>query len=153
MISVILLEKISKLGNIGQEVKVKDGFARNYLIPNKKAIRASAENKKFFEQKREELVKINDEKIKIATEKLKKVPDTVNIIREASEHGALFGSVTARDIAKELKTDDLEVSAKDVIIKSIIKNVGGFQVKIVLHPEVSKEINVIVEKSEESLNN
>ncbi len=153
MISVILLEKISKLGNIGQEVRVKDGFARNYLIPNKKAIRASEENKKYFEQKREELVKINDEKIKIATEKIKKVPDTLNIIREASEQGALFGSVTARDIAKELKTDDLEVSAKDVIIKSIIKNVGGFQVKIVLHPEVSKEISVIVEKSEESSKN
>ena len=65
MISVILLEKISKLGNIGQEVKVKDGFARNYLIPYKKAIRASEKNKKFFEQKREELVKINNEKIKL----------------------------------------------------------------------------------------
>ena len=109
MISVILLEKISKLGNIGQEVKVKDGFARNYLIPNKKAIRASEENKKFFEQKREELVKINDEKIKTATEKLKKVPDTINIIREASEQGALFGSVTARDIAKEIKETKITV--------------------------------------------
>ena len=153
MISVILLERISKLGNIGQEVKVKDGFARNYLIPKKKAIRASEENKKFFEQKREELVKINDEKIKTATEKLEKVPNTINIIREASEQGALFGSVTARDVAKEIKVDDIEVSAKDVIIKSIIKNVGEFQVKIVLHPEVFKEINVIVEKSEESLKN
>ena len=153
MISVILLEKISKLGNIGQEVKVKGGFARNYLIPNKKAIRASEENKKIFEQKREELVKINNEKIKVATEKLKKVPNTINIIREASEQGALFGSVTARDIAKEIKIDDIEVSAKDVIIKSIIKNVGEFQVKIVLHPEVSKEISVIVKKSEESLKN
>ena len=153
MISVILLEKISKLGDIGQEVKVKNGFARNYLIPNKKAIRASEENKKYFEQKREELVKINNEKIKTATEKLKKVPNTINIIREASEQGALFGSVTARDIAKEIKVDDIEVSAKDVIVKSIIKNVGEFQVKIVLHPEVFKEINIIVEKSEESLKN
>ena len=153
MISVILLEKISKLGNIGQEVRVKGGFARNYLIPNKKAIRASEENKKFFEQKREELVKINDEKIQIATEKLKKLPNTINIIREASEQGALFGSVTARDIAKEIKIDDFEVSAKDVIVKSIIKNVGEFQVKILLHPEVSKEISVIVVKSEESLKN
>ena len=153
MISVILLEKISKLGNIGQEVKVKDGFARNYLIPNKKAIRASAENKKFFEQKKEELVKINDEKIKAATEKIKKIPDTINIVREASEQGALFGSVTARDIAKEIKIDDIEVSAKDVIIKSIIKNIGEFIVKVVLHPEVSKEINIIVVKSQESLKN
>ena len=153
MISVILLEKISKLGNIGQEVKVKNGFARNYLIPNKKAIRASEENKKIFEQKREELVKINDEKIKIASEKLKKIPNTLNIIREASEQGALFGSVTSRDIAKEIITDDVEVSAKDIIVKSNIKNIGEFQVKVVLHPEVSKEIKVIVEKSEESLKN
>ena len=153
MISVILLEKISKLGDIGQEVKVKNGFARNYLIPNKKAIRASEENKKFFEQKREELVKINDEKIKIASEKLKKVPNTINIIREASEQGALFGSVTARDIAKEIKIDDFEVSAKDVITKSIIKNVGEYQVKIVLHPEVYKEISVTIKKSEESPKN
>ena len=153
MISVILLEKISKLGNIGQEVKVKDGFARNYLIPNKKAIRASEENKKFFEQKREELVKINNEKIKSATDKLKKIPDTINVMREASEQGALFGSVTARDIAKAIKIDDIEVSAKDVIIKTNIKNVGEYQVKIALHPEVSKEIIVIVKKSEESLKN
>ena len=151
MISVILLEKISKLGNIGQEVKVKDGFARNYLIPNKKAIRASEENKKFFEQKREELVKINDEKIKTASEKIKIVPNKINIIREASEQGALFGSVTARDIAKEINIDDIEVSAKDVIVKSIIKSIGEFQAKIVLHPEVSKEISVIVKKPEESL--
>ena len=153
MISVILLEKISKLGNIGQEVKVKNGFARNYLIPNKKAIRASEENKKIFEQKREELVKINDEKIKMASEKLKKLPNTLNIIREASEQGALFGSVTSRDIAKEIITDDVDVSAKDIIVKSNIKNIGEFQVKIVWHPEVSKEIKVIVEKSEESLKN
>ena len=153
MISVILLEKISKLGNIGQEVKVKDGFARNYLIPNKKAIRASEENKKIFDQKKEELVKINDEKIKIATEKLKKIPNTINVIREASEQGALFGSVTARDIANEIKIDDIEVNAKDIIMKSVIKNVGEFQVKIVLHPEVYKEINVKVEKSEESPKN
>ena len=153
MISVILLEKISKLGNIGQEVKVKNGFARNYLIPNKKAIRASEENKKFFEQKKEELVKINDRKIKIATDKLKKLPNTIKIIREASEQGALFGSVTARDIAKEINIDDIEVTAKDVIMKAIIKNIGEFQVKIILHPEVSKEISVTVEKSEESLKN
>ena len=153
MISVILLEKISKLGSIGQEVKVRDGFARNYLIPNKKAIRATEENKKFFEQKREELVKINDEKIKIATAKLKKIPNTINIVREASEQGALFGSVSARDIAKEIIIDDIEVSAKDIIMKSAIKNTGEFQVKIVLHPEVSKEISITVKKSEESLKN
>ena len=153
MINVILLEKISKLGNIGQEVKVKDGFARNYLLPNKKAIRASEENKKIFEQKREELVKINNEKIKVAKEKLKKIPNNLNIIREASEQGALFGSVSARDIVKEIKTENLEINARDVIMKSNIKNIGEFPVKLVLHPEVFKEINVIVVKSEESSSN
>ena len=153
MISVILLEKISKLGNIGQEVRVKDGFARNYLIPKKKAIRASEENKKVFEQKREELVKINEEKIKTASEKLEKIPNTLSIIREASEQGALFGSVSSRDIAKEIIIDGVGVSPKDIIIKSIIKNVGEFKVKVILHPEVSKEINVIVERSEESPKN
>ncbi len=153
MISVILLEKISKLGNIGEEVRVKAGFARNYLLPKKKAIRASKENKKLFEQKREELVKINDEKIKIAKEKIKKIKDSLKITREASEQGALFGSVTARDIAKEIKTEDLDINAKDIILKSNIKNIGEFQANIVLHPEVFKEISVIVEKSEESAKN
>ena len=126
MISIILLEKISKLGNIGQEVKVKDGFARNYLLPKKKAIRASEENKKVFEQKREELIKINDEKIKIATEKLKKTPNNLNIFREASDQGALFGSVTARDIAQAMKTEEMEINAKDVILKSVIILTSSF---------------------------
>ena len=153
MINVILLEKISKLGNIGQEVKVKDGFARNYLLPNKKAIRASEENKKIFEQKREELVKINNEKIKVAKEKLKKIPNNLNIIREASEQGALFGSVSARDIVIEMKSENIEINAKDVIMKSNIKNIGEFPIKLVLHPEVSKEIIVKVEKATESPKN
>ena len=153
MINVILLEKISKLGNIGQEVKVKDGFARNYLLPNKKAIRASEENKKIFEQKREELVKINNEKIKVAKEKLKKIPNTLNIIREASEQGALFGSVSARDIVIEMKSENIEINAKDVIMKSNIKIVGEFRIKLVLHPEVSKEVIVKVEKATESPKN
>ncbi len=153
MINVILLEKISKLGNIGQEVKVKDGFARNYLLPNKKAIRASEENKKIFEQKREELVKINNEKIKGAKEKLKKIPNNLNIIREASEQGALFGSVSTRDIVIEMKSENIEINAKDVIMKSNIKNIGEFPIKLVLHPEVSKEIIVKVQKATESPKN
>ena len=153
MINVILLEKISKLGNIGQEVKVKDGFARNYLLPNKKAIRASEENKKIFEQKREELVKINNEKIKVAKEKLKKIPNNLNLIREASEQGALFGSVSARDIVIEMKSENIEINAKDVIMKSNIKNIGEFPIKLVLHPEVSKEIIVKVQKATESPKN
>ena len=153
MINVILLEKISKLGSIGEIVKVKDGFARNYLLPNKKAIRASNENKKIFEQQKEELVKINVEKIAVAKEALKNIPDSVIIFREASEQGALFGSVTSRDIAKEMKADNFEIYAKDIILKSNIKNIGDYIVEVILHPEISKKINVIVKKSEESLSN
>ena len=153
MINVILLEKISKLGNIGEIVKVKDGFARNYLLPNKKAIRASNENKKVFEQQKEELVKINEDKIAVAKEAVKNIPDIINIFREASEQGALFGSVTSRDIAKEIKADNFEINAKDIILKSNIKNIGDYIVEIVLHPEVSKKVNIIVKKSEESLPN
>lgn len=153
MINVILLEKISKLGNIGEIVKVKDGFARNYLLPNKKAIRASDDNKKVFEQQKEELVKKNEEKIAIAKDALKNIPDNITIFREASEQGALFGSVTSRDITKEIKSDNFEINAKDIILKSNIKNTGEYIVDIVLHPEVSKKTNVIVKKSEESLSN
>ena len=153
MINVILLEKISKLGNIGEIVKVKDGFARNYLLPNKKAIRASNENKKVFEQQKEELVKINEDKIAVAKEAVKNIPDNIKIFREASEQGALFGSVTSRDIAKEIKADNFEINAKDIILKSNIKNIGDYIVEIVLHPEVSKKVNIIVKKSEESLSN
>ena len=140
MINVILLEKISKIGNIGEIVKVKDGFARNYLLPNKKAIRASNENKKVFEKQKEELVKINEEKITVAKEVVKKIPDNITIFREASEQGALFGSVTSRDIAKEIKADSFEINAKDIILKSNIKNIGDYIVEVVLHPEVSKKI-------------
>ncbi len=100
---VILLEKIAKLGNIGEVVKVKDGFARNYLLPNKMAVRASEENKKQFDDQREKFEKANLEKKKAAESTLSKLPKSVTLYREASEQGALFGSVTSRDIIKILK--------------------------------------------------
>ena len=149
--NVILLEKIAKLGNIGQIVKVKDGFARNYLLPNNKAIRASEENKKVFEEKKEELEKLNIEKIEKAKSILKQIPASIDIYREASEQGALFGSVTSRDIVKEINKNDLNVSAKDIILKSNIKNIGDFEIEIILHPEVTKKIKIVVKNSEESV--
>ncbi|MAJ24204.1 MAG: 50S ribosomal protein L9 [Rickettsiales bacterium] len=147
---IILLEKITKLGNIGEVVKVKDGFARNYLFPNKKAIRATEDNKKVFEQKKEELEKLNSEKIKTAKETLKVIPENITLIREASEQGALFGSVTSRDIVKEINNDKLNISAKDVILKYNIKNIGDYVSEVMLHPEVTKKINIKVKSSEES---
>ena len=149
--NIILLEKISKLGNIGEEVKVKDGFARNYLFPNKKAIRATEDNKKIFEQKKEELEKLNSEKIRIANKTLKLIPESATLFREASEQGALFGSVTSRDIVKEMNNEKLNISAKDIILKSNIKNLGDYEAEISLHPEVTKKIKIIVKATAESV--
>ena len=148
---IILLEKISKLGDIGETVKVISGFARNYLFPNKKAIRATEENKKVYEEKKEELEKANLEKIKSAKEKVGLLPKKVKIYREASEQGALFGSVTSRDIVKEFNDDNINISAKDVILKSNIKNIGEYEVEVVLHPEVISKIKVYVKNIEESV--
>ncbi|MEC6996875.1 MAG: 50S ribosomal protein L9 [Pseudomonadota bacterium] len=146
---VILLEKMKKLGDIGQTVRVKPGYARNYLFPNKMAIRATKENIEFFDKQKEQLNKANSEKIKIAKEMLLKVSNDVKIYREASEQGALFGSVTARDVINELNTvDDLSLKAKDLIIKHVIKNVGEFTGTLILHPEVSKEIKISVVSTE-----
>ena len=146
---VILLEKMKKLGDIGQTVRVKPGYARNYLFPNKMAIRATKENIEFFDKQKEQLNKANSEKIKIAKEMLLKVSNDVKIYREASEQGALFGSVTARDVINELNTvDDLSLKAKDLIIKHVIKNVGEFKGTLILHPEVSKEIKISVLSTE-----
>ena len=147
---IILLEKISKLGDIGETVKVKSGFARNYLFPNKKAIRANEENKKIYEEKKEELEKANLEKIKTAKEKVNLLPKDIKIYREASEQGALFGSVTSRDIVKEINNDKINISAKDIILKSNIKNVGDYEVEVALHPEVISKILIYVKNIEES---
>ena len=99
---IILLEKINKLGDIGQTVKVRAGYARNFLFPNKMAIRATLENKEVFEKQKKQLEKVNLEKKKTAENLLGKVPKTVTIFREASEQGALFGSVTPRDVINEI---------------------------------------------------
>ena len=141
---VILLEKVNKLGDIGQIVNVKNGFARNFLFPNKIAIRATKENKEIFEKKKDELNKVNSEKIKVAEKLLTKVPNTVKIYREASEQGALFGSVTSRDVVNEINNNEINLKTKDFIIKQVIKNIGEYTGTLVLHPEVSKDIKIQV---------
>lgn len=148
---VILLEKISKLGNIGEVVKVKDGFARNYLLPNKIAIRASDENKKQFDVQREKFEKANDEKKKVAESTLSKLPKNISIYREASEQGALFGSVTSRDLIKVLKeNNNIELNAKDLVLKQNIKNLGEFNAEVILHPEVLGNLQVLVKNIDEN---
>ena len=146
---VILLEKINKLGDIGQTINVKPGYARNFLFPNKIAIRATRENKEVFEKQKEQLKKANTEKNKSAEKLLAKVPDAIIIYREASEQGALFGSVTSRDVVNELNNnDELNLKAKDFIIKQVIKNIGEYTGSLVLHPEVTKDIKIKVETVE-----
>ena len=146
---IILLEKVNKLGDIGQTVKVKPGYARNFLFPNKIAIRATEENKQVFEKKKDQLQKINLEKKKMAEELIAKVPNSVVIYREASEQGALFGSVTSRDVVNEINNNsELSLKAKDFTIKQIIKNIGEYSGILSLHPEVSKDITINVKTIE-----
>ncbi len=146
---IILLEKVNKLGDIGQTVKVKAGYARNFLFPNKIAIRATAENIKVFEKQKEQLQKANLEKKKEAENIISKVPNGVVILREASEQGALFGSVTSRDVVNEINSSlDLTLKAKDFTIKQVIKNIGEFKGVLSLHPEVIKEITISVKTTE-----
>ena len=146
---IILLEKVNKLGDIGQTVKVKPGYARNFLFPNKIAIRATSENKQVFEKQKEQLQKANLEKKKVAENHISKVPNTVVIFREASEQGALFGSVTSRDLVNEINDNsELSLKAKDFTIKQIIKNIGEYSGILSLHPEVSKDITINVKTTE-----
>ena len=147
---IILLEKISNLGDIGQKIKVKDGYARNYLLPKKIAVRATEANKKIFDEKKEELQKANKEKIKIAEENLKLLPSSIILYREASEQGALFGSVSSRDIVKNINSlKKVELNAKDILIKNTIKKLGKFNINVILHAEVIGKIEVEVKSIEE----
>ena len=147
---IILLEKISNLGDIGQKIKVKDGYARNYLLPKKIAVRATEANKKIFDEKKEELQKANKEKIKIAEENLKLLPSSIILYREASEQGALFGSVSSRDIVKNINSlKKVELNAKDILIKNTIKELGKFNINVILHAEVIGKIEVEVKSIEE----
>jgi large subunit ribosomal protein L9 len=147
---VILLERIERLGQIGDVVKVKQGFARNFLLPTKKALRATAENKKRFEEQRAQIEANNlsrreeAEKIKDKVEGLKVV-----IIRQASETGILFGSVSSRDIAEGVTKAGFTVDRRQVILDKPIKSLGLHDVRVALHPEVMVKVVANVAKSED----
>ena len=146
---IILLEKVTKLGDIGQTVNVKPGYARNFLFPNKMAIRATAENRQVFEKQKEQLQKANIVKKKEAENIISKAPNSIVIFREASEQGALFGSVTSRDVVNEINsTSELSLKAKDFTIKQVIKNIGEYTGVLSLHPEVFKDITITVKTTE-----
>ncbi|HXG82163.1 MAG TPA: 50S ribosomal protein L9 [Sphingomicrobium sp.] len=147
---VILLERVEKLGQIGDIVNVKNGFARNYLLPNKKALRANEANKKVFEANRAKIEADNAAK-RADAEKASKGVDgkTVQLIRQASNTGQLYGSVSARDIVEALEAEGAKVTKSQIVLNRAIKAIGMHEVKVALHPEVSVTVKVNVARSPE----
>jgi large subunit ribosomal protein L9 len=150
MIEVILLERIERLGTMGQLVKVRPGFARNFLLPQKKALRATKANLEIFEKQRVELEARNAAE-RTAAQALAAEMDNLHltIIRQASDTGQLFGSVSAKDIADAGKETKHTITRPQVQIDTPIKTLGLFPVKVKLHPEVTVKITVNVARSPE----
>src|SRR3954467_13091194 len=147
---IILLERIEKLGAIGDVVKVKDGFARNYLLPNKKALRANESNRKLFEANRARIEEDNASRRSEAEQASGSVDGkTVKLIRQASNTGQLYGSVSARDIVEALEGVGAKVTKSQVVLDRPIKAIGVHDVKIALHPEVAVMVKVNVARSPE----
>jgi large subunit ribosomal protein L9 len=147
---VILLERVEKLGAIGDVVSVKNGFARNYLLPNKKALRANEANKKVFEANRAQIEADNAARRTDAVAASKDIDGkTITLIRQASNTGQLYGSVSARDLAELLVEDGAKVAKSQVVLDKPIKAIGLYEVKVALHPEVSVTIKVNVARSPE----
>jgi len=139
---VILLERIEKIGKLGDVVKVKDGFARNYLLPQNKALRANKQNLSIYEKEKAKYEKFNKDKLSAAEKIAKSMKDvSINIVKQASDSGQLYGSVSTRDIADELNQGH-KVEKKQIVLKSVIKTVGQHDVRVVIHPEYI--INIIV---------
>ncbi len=148
---IILLERVEKLGAIGDVVNVKDGYARNFLLPNKKALRANDTNKKLFEKNRAKIESDNATKRGEAETASKDVDGKqVILIRQASNSGQLYGSVAVRDIVEALEADGVKgVTRAMVVLERPIKTLGLFDVKVSLHPEVSVSIKANVARSPE----
>ena len=148
-VEVILLQRIEKLGQMGDVVRVRPGFARNYLLPQKKALRASKENRQRFESERAQLEAQSLRRREEAERVAERVGGlSVIIIRQAGESGSLYGSVSARDIAEACTAAGLSISRQQVVLEHPIKTLGLAQVKVVLHPEVSIPVRVNVARSE-----
>ncbi|MBL0000163.1 MAG: 50S ribosomal protein L9 [Sphingomonadales bacterium] len=147
---VILLERVEKLGQIGDVVTVKNGFARNFLLPRNKALRSNAANLKIFEANKAKIVADNDAKRSEAEKAAKTVEGTaVTLIRQASNTGQLYGSVAVRDIVEALEADGKHVTRQQVVLDKPIKAIGVYDVKVALHAEVSVTIKVNVARSPE----
>lgn len=150
---VILTEKINKLGNIGDTVEVKTGYARNYLLPNNKALRWSKENVALFEAKKAELVARQEAAKKSAESHVDAVKNAkLYMIRQAGDTGQLYGSVSSRDIARMLKeVANVSVESAQVLLGSPIKSIGAFDTKIALHADVIVPVKVYVAQTQDEI--
>ena len=147
---VILLERVENLGAIGDEVKVRDGFARNYLLPQKKALRATDSNRKVFEAKRAEIEARNAEARSAAEKASGKIDGSSYVlIRQAGEAGQLYGSVSSRDIADEIAKSGAKVDRSAIVLDKPIKTIGLYDVRVRLHAEVYSNIKVNVARSQD----
>jgi large subunit ribosomal protein L9 len=150
MVDVILLERVENLGQMGQVVKVRPGYARNYLLPQKKALRATKENLAYFEKQRAQLEAQNLARRSEAEQVAKKLDGlSVMVIRQAGESGQLYGSVTARDVATAVTEAGFTIGRSQVVQEKAIKTLGLYKQRVVLHPEVSVTVTVNVAQSPE----
>ena len=147
---IILLEHVDKLGKMGDKVNVKNGYARNYLLPQKKALRATEANVAYFEKQKAELEAHNKKLLEAATAKAEALKGfSAMLIRQAAETGQLYGSVTIRDIASAMKEAGVNVERRYINLERPIKDLGVYQVKLSLHPEVSQTILVNVARTDD----
>jgi large subunit ribosomal protein L9 len=147
---VILLERVEKLGAIGDVVRVKDGYARNFLLPNKKALRSNEANRKVFESNRARIESDNATRRADAETEAKSFRDAaVTLIRQASNTGQLYGSVAVRDLVDALVAGGHKVAKSAIVLDKPIKAIGLYEVKVALHPEVSVPVKVNVARSPE----
>lgn len=147
---VILLERVEKLGQMGDEVRVKDGFARNFLLPKKKALRATKANREYFQAQKAQLETANAERKKGADAIASKLDGkSFTLIRQAGDRGQLYGSVSPRDVSDAMEKAGFKVDRHQVSISQAIKTIGLFVLPVVLHPEVKVNITVNVARSED----
>ena len=146
---VILLEDIENVGKKGEVVNVKDGFARNYLIPKGVALKVTKSNIKMIEEKKKKLEKEREKEIKTVEELKNRIETiTLNIKKRAGEEDTLFGSVTSSDIEEALKAEGIEIDKKNILLHEHIKKLGEYEVEVRIHPSVKAVLKINVEKEE-----
>ncbi len=145
---IILLERVENLGKVGDKVDVKPGYARNYLLPRKKALRATKENVAYFEAQKAQIEADNVKMTEKALEVAKQMDGlTIYLVRQAAETGQLYGSVTGRDVRDVIAENGFEVERKQVDLQVAIKNIGSYNIPVKLHPDVSQVVKVNIGRS------